>query len=267
MVNSQSPKTQERPQQTRPVSGADFVLFLLLVIAGFGVWAWFERGIIHEEPNEEYLLFSRGVTRQQAEVAAMQSEIGDVQKSLNAARLDQLKLDATIQTLSTLHPQLINNTTQSPVAPEVIKSYQDVKTQAQITKTLVGSLDQRLVLLKSNTDQAVFELEKNKLAVKAEFRQASNRFVLTKLVRKIAFTLAVVIPLVLLVRLVLWLLAKKRRMSTTEGFRPLLFPVIILLILIAYDAFGFAGAALAGIASLIWLLRQLKWPEKFVKPT
>ena len=267
MVNSLPAEAQERQQQTRPVSGADFVLFLLLVITGFGVWAWCERGLIHEEPNEESLLFSRGVTRQQAQVTAMQNEIGDVQKSLNAARLDQLKQDATIQTLATLHPQLTNTTTQSPVAPEVIKSYQDVKTQAQITNTLAGSLGQRLVLLKSNADQAASELEKNKLAVKAEFRQASDRFVLTKLVRKIGFTLAVVVPLLIVVRLVLWLLAKRKRMSTAEGFRPLLFPVVILLILIAYDAFGFAGAALAGIASLIVLLRQLRWPDKFVKPT
>jgi hypothetical protein len=266
MVNSLPATAQERQQRTRPVSGADFVLFLLLVITGFGVWAWCERGLTLEEPNEERLLFSRGVTRQQAQVTAMQNEIDEVQKSLNAARLDQLKQDATIQTLATLHPQLAN-TTQSPVAPEVIKSYQDAKTQAQITNALAGSLEQRLVLLRSNADQAASELEKNKLAVKTEFRKASDRYVLNKLVRKIGFTLAVVIPLLMVVRLVLWLLAKRKRMSTAEGFRPLLFPVVILLILIAYDAFGFAGAALAGIASLIVLLRQLRWPDKFVKPT
>jgi hypothetical protein len=261
MANPPAAKTQ----QTRPVSGADFVLFLLLVITGFGVWAWCERGLTYEEPNEESLMFSRGVTRQQAQVTAMQNDIGEAQKSLNAARLDLLKHDATIQTLTMLHPELATNATG--VAPEVIKSYQDAKTQAQITNTLASSLDQRLAVMKLNADQAASELEKNKLAVKAEFRKASDRYVLNKLVRKIGVTLAVVIPLLIFVRLVLWLLAKRKRMSTAEGFRPLLFPVITLIILIAYDAFGFAGAALASIASLIVLLRQLRWPEKFVKPT
>jgi hypothetical protein len=267
MANSPVAKAEEKLPQTRPVSGADFVLFVLLVITGFGVWAWCERGLSYEEPNEESLMFVRGVTKQQAQLKDAESEIAEVQKSLNAARVEQLKQDATTQTLATLYPELANPAPPSALVPETIKSYRDARTQSQITNALATSLEQRLAALKSKADQAASELEKNKLAVKAEFRQAADRYAFQKLARKVGFTLLVVIPLLVVVRLVLWLLAKRKRMSTTEGFRPLLFPVVILIILIAYDAFGFAGAALAGIASLIVLLRHLRWPEKFVKPT
>lgn len=212
-------------------------------------------------------MFSRGVKKQEAQLKDTENEIAEVQKSLTSARVEQLKQDATIQTLATIYSELANSAPPSTIAPETIKSYRDARTQAQIANTLATSLERRLALLKSSADQTASELEKNKLAVKAEFRKASDRYVLEKLARKIGFTLLVVIPLLVVVRLALWLLAKKKRMSTAEGFRPLLFPVVILMILIAYDVFGFAGAALAAIASLIVVLRQIKWPEKSVKPT
>jgi hypothetical protein len=266
MANSLPTKADEKIQRTRPVSGADFVLFVLLVVTGFGVWAWSERGLSHEEPNEESLMFARGVTKQQAQLKDVESEIAEIQKSLSAVRVEQLKHDATIQTLGTLYPEL-TNPGQTTLAPETVNSYRDARMQAQIASTLATSLERRLASLNSNADQAASELEKNKLAVKTEFRRANDSYVLWKLARKIAVTLLVVIPLLVVVRLALWLLAKRKRMSTAEGFRPLLFPVVILIILIAYDVFGFAGAALAGIASVIVVLRQIRWPEKSVKST
>src|SRR4051794_16432935 len=105
-------KSTQVEQTMRSPSGADLVLLLLLVMFGFGIWALVERGFTEllrsREPNQQKIMDRRDVTKHKAELADLQSEASETQKYLNAARLDQVKQNAAVQSFMNTYPELTN---------------------------------------------------------------------------------------------------------------------------------------------------------------
>jgi len=263
MADPQS-KNANSDSAMRSPSGADLVLLLLLIIVGFGIWALVERGFTlalrSREPNEQRIMDAHNVTEQKAQLTDKQNEIADVQKYLNAARLDEMKQKTTVDSFVALYPQLKNPSNDAP--PEVAKAYIEANRQAWLAHTLIASLESRLKGLKDETKILNSSLENNKETADSEFARAKGRYELIKRLGTFVITLAIVVGLLGLIRLGLFALAKRRRMSTAEGFRPFVLGLGALVILFAYDQFGYAGAALVGMLLLLLVLRRIKWPKK-----
>jgi hypothetical protein len=239
------------------------VLLLLLILVGFGIWTVVERGLTealrNQEPNEQKIVDARGVTKEKAELTGVQNEIGDVQRYLNAARLEQMKQNAAVQSFVSTYPEFANSTPNN-LPPETTRAYLEAKRQSQAANSVVSSLEQRLETLKTRSDAIGSQLEIHQEEAQSQFRWANGRYVVLK--RLGTFVATLVIALMALVRWLLWLLAKNRRMPTAEGFRPFLFALAALVVLFAYDQFSYAGAAFIGILLLLLWLRRINWPNK-----
>jgi len=264
MPDPQSNKANNQ-SATRSPSGADLVLLLLLIVAGFGIWALVERGVSYalrsREPNEQRIMDAHNVTEQKALLTEKQNEIADLEKYLDAARVDKMKQKTNVDSFVAMYPQL-RNPSNSDAPPELTKAYTEAIRQSWSAHTLVASLESRLLELKDETKTLTSSLGNNKEAADAEFARAKGEYELIKRLGTFVITLAIVVGLLGLIRLGLFGLAKRRKMSTAEGFRPFVFGLVALVILFAYDQFGYAGAALVGIVVLLFVLRKIKWPRK-----
>jgi hypothetical protein len=266
MADPRPADSKQNEDATRSPSGADLLSLLLLILFGFGVWAVVERGFTEllrkQEPNEQKLLDTNGVTKKKAELTDVQNEIAEIQKYLNAARLEQLKQNAAVQSYVLTYPQLQEASSSANVPPpETVKAYTETRRQAASAFTVVIGLEKRLAELKPRHEVLSAEVDANKEAVESQFRWANGWYVILKRVGTFVGTLAIVLVILWLVRIVLWIFAKKR-MSTAEGFRPFAWALAALVLLFAYDQFSFAGAALVGVLLLLVILRRIKWPQR-----
>lgn len=265
MATPQATPPTANESARRSPSGADLVLLLLLILVGFGIWAVVERGLTEalrdREPNEQKIMDEHGVTKEKAELTEVQNEIAEVQKYLNTARLEVMKQDAAVQSFLSTYPELANST-PSNLPPETTRAYVEAQRQSQAAKTVVSSLEQRLEMANTRLEAIGSQLENHQEAAQSQFRWANFWYVALKRVGTFVATLVIVIVLMMLVRWVLWLLAKKRRMSTAEGFRPFAFALAALAVLFAFEQFSYAGAAFVGIIVLLWWLQRIKWPNK-----
>ena len=257
-----SPNVSER----RSPSGADLVLLLLLILVGFGIWAMVERGLTealhNQKPNEQKIMDAHGVTKEKAELTDVQNEAAEVQKYLNAARLEQIKQNAAVQSFVSAYPDLATSISPNNVAAETTRAYVEARRQSQAANSVVSSLEHRLETLKARADAISPQLEDHQETAESQFRRANFYYVVLKRGGTFVVTFALVILLTALVRLVLLRLAKNKRMSTAEGFRPFVFALAALVVLFAYDQFSYAGAAFVGILLLLLWLRRVNWPNK-----
>src|SRR5687767_6878725 len=133
MADPQTAKPTQNEDTMRSPSGADLVSLLLLILFGFGVWAAVERGFTEllrqREPNEQKILDAHGVTRQKADLADVKNETIEIQKYLNAARLEQLKQNAAVQSYVATYPELANATSPANVPPDVTRAYTEARRQ------------------------------------------------------------------------------------------------------------------------------------------
>ena len=266
MADPRAEKPKENNNPRRSPSGADLVSLLLLILFGFGVWAGVEWGFTEllraREPNEQKILDADGVTKQKAELADVKNDTTETQKALNAARLEQLKQNAAVQSFVATYPDLANASSPANVAPDVIRAYTEARRQERSATTVVTSLESRLATLKAQADALTSELDLTTERAESQFRRASFRYTFVKRAGTIVITLAVVLVLLFAVRLLLWRMAEKKRMSTVEGFRPVELALAALVLLFAYDQFSYPGAALVGLLLLLILLRRIKWPRE-----
>lgn len=266
MADPQAPTSPQIENTTRSPSGADLVSLLLLILLGFGVWAVVEWGFTHvlreSEPNEQTILDAHGVTKQKAELADIKTEASEIQKYLNAARLEQLKQNAAVQSYVATYPELANAASPSPVPADVTRAYTEARRQERSATSVVNSLEARLNALKQQSDTLTAEVDQKTGPAESQFRWASFWHAVIKRVGTIIITLGLVTGLVALVRWLLWRMAAKKRMSTVEGFRPLELALAALVLLFAYDQFSYPGAAFVGLLLLLILLRRIKWPLK-----
>jgi hypothetical protein len=265
MASPQSATSTQQADGKRSVSGGDFVLLVLLVIAGFGVWFWVERTLTellhYREPNEERLMFERGITAQQAELTRAQNEIDELQRFLNAAQLEQIKQQANVSTLVSANPELASPDSASKAPADLVKSYWEARRQEVTGKVVVRELEERLQKRKAAATAAAAVFQTNKFTTQADFHRAHARYLLLKPLLTLLVVFVVVFVLLLLVDGVLWL-STGRRIAKTERFQPYLIVIALLLVLFGYQAFELAGAALIGIVVLIVLLRKIDWPRK-----
>ena len=269
MADPLAAKAKQDEDPRRSPSGADLVSLLLLILFGFGVWAGVEWGFTEllraREPKEQKILDAYGVTKQKAELGDVKSDTTETQKALNAARLEQLKQNAAVQSFVATYPDLANASSPATVPPDVIRAYTEARRQERLANTVVTSLESRLASLKAQADALTSELDQKTEPAESQFRWASFRYTFVKRAGTIVITLVVVLALLFAVRLLLWRMAEKKRMSTVEGFRPVELALAALVLLFAYDQFSYPGAALVGLLLLLILLRRIKWPRELNK--
>jgi hypothetical protein len=248
---------------TRSPSGADLVSLLLLILFGFGIWAVVERGFTKllgiREPTEQGFLDAREVTRQKAQLTDVQNEIAEIQKYLNAARLDEIKQKAAVQSYVLTYPPLQDAPSPANVAPETVRAYTETQRQSRSASSVVNSLEELLRDRNERREVLNAGIEYNTEVAQSDFRDAHDRYLILKRGGTFVVTVIIVAVLLWLVRVVLWILAKKR-MSTVEGFRPFALALAALVLLFAYDQFSYPGAAFVGLLLLLLLLRRIKWP-------
>ncbi|HEV2834823.1 MAG TPA: hypothetical protein VGW58_05875 [Pyrinomonadaceae bacterium] len=259
-------KEENNDTATRSPSGADLVLLLLLIMGGFGIWALVDRGVTYtlrsREPNEQKIMDAHNVTKQKAELTEKQNEIAEVDKYRNAALLEHMRHTATVESFVAFYPELRNPSPSNAPPPEAVKGYLEANRQALAASTLVAELERRRDDLKQQAITLNTSLESNKQAADSQFRSATSWYLIIKRTATFVITLVIV---GFLLRLVWWILrrfAGNRRLSTPQGFRPLVLGLGALVVLFAYDQFGYAGAALIGILILLVVLRRIKWPRK-----
>ena len=263
-----APQSQPIPNDNarRSPSGADLVLLLLLILVGFGVWAVVERGFTEalrsQEPNEQKIMQEHGVAKEKMDLTEVQNEIADVQKYLNTARLEQMKQDAAVLSFMSTYPGLAGTPAPPNSQPDVERAFTEARRQLEVANTVVKSLEHRLETSKTRAHAISSQLENHQEAAQSQVRRENFKYVVIKRLGTFVTTLVIVIALMALVRWVLWMLAKNRRMSTAEGFRPFVFALGALVVLFAYDQFGYAGAAFVGILLLLLWLRRINWPRK-----
>jgi len=266
MAHPQAAKQNQNEIAMRSPSGADLVLLLLLIMAGFGIWAVVERGLTAAlrswEPNEQRIMDAHSVTKEKAELTDLNNEIAEVQKYLNTARLEQVKQNAAVNSFVEIYPGLAGTPSPPNYQPDVERAFAEARRQREAANNVVKSLEERLASLKTKATTIGAELDAHQQAAESELRWTNGRYVVLKRGGTFLATLAIVLGLMWLVRGVLWWLAKKRRMSTTEGFRPFVLALGALVVLFAYDQFSYAGAALISILLLLLLLRRINWPKK-----
>ena len=268
MADPQPENSIQLSARKRSVSGGDFVLLVLIVIAGFGVWFLVDRTLTHwfhrYQPNEERLMFDRGVTAQQAELTRAQSEIDELQKALNAAQLEQIKQEANVRTLVSAYPALADEASRNKAPAELVKSYWDAKRQEHTANAVVSALEGRLQERKATTRAVASTFQQNKLDTQVRFHRETALYLLIKPALSLLTTFAIVFALLFLVDLVL-LLVTGKRIAKMGRFQPYLIVIALLLVLFGYQAFELAGAALVGIIILIIVLRKIDWPRKSAK--
>ena len=265
MADPPATTAKQTENAMRSPSGADLVSLLLLILFGFGIWAVVERGFTEllrsREPSEQKFMNASGVTKQKAELTEVQNEIAEVQKYLNAARLEELKQNAAVQSYQLTYPQLQDASSSSNVPPETFRVYTETRRQAMAASTVVSSLGERLKALKDRGEVLSAETDYHKELAESHLRSANSSYAILKRGGTFVVTLAIVVVLLWFVRMVLWAFAKKR-MSTAEGFRPFVWALAALVLLFAYDQFSFPGAALVGLLLLLIFLRRINWPIK-----
>jgi hypothetical protein len=252
----------------RSVSGGDFVLLVLVVFAGFGIWFLVDRTLTHwfssYQPNEERLMFDRGVTAQQAELTRAQTEIDELQKALTAAQLEQIKQEANIGTLVSAYPALADDASRNKAPSELVKSYWEAKRQEHTADAVVFALEGRLRERRSSARAVASAFQQNKLDAQVRFHRETALYLLAKPALSLLATFFIVFALLFLVDLVLLLLTGQR-IAKAKRFQPYLIVIALLLVLFGYQAFELAGAALVGIIVLIVVLRKIDWPRKSAK--
>jgi hypothetical protein len=264
MAGPQPQPTPNDNARRRP-SGADLVLLLLLILVGFGIWAVVERGFTemlrNQEPNEQQLMEAHGVTKEKMDLTEVQNEIADLQKYLNSARLEQMKVDAAVRSFMSTYPGLVGSPGPPNSQPDVERAFAEARRQSEAANTVIKFLEQRLETSKTRAQAITSQLENHQEAAQSQFRRAHLTYAVIKRLGTFIATLVIVIVLMAFVRWVLWLLAKKKEMST-EGFRPFVFALAALVVLFAYDQFSYAGAAFVGILLLLLWLKRINWPSK-----
>ena len=204
MADPQPAKPNAKEGAMRSPSGADLVLLLLLIMAGFGIWAVVEGGLSTAlrrwEPNEQKIMAAHGVTKEKAELADTNNEIAETQKYLNTARLELVKQSAAVLSFMSTYPGLVGTPAPPNFQPDVERAFAEARRQYEAANSVVKSLEEQLASLKTRAAQISGELDDHEQAAESEFRWRNGRYVVIKRVGTFLATLAIVIGMMWFVR-------------------------------------------------------------------
>ena len=264
MTNSSLEQSPKKLNDKIAISGAEIVLLLLLVIVGIGTWVWVDR-VVHlffHEPNEARLQGKYHVFERQDELLRIQNESHAIEAQLISARIEQVVQNNSMTTISEVYPET-KKYAEGSSAPsslaDAIKAYRDARMKEQIARQLIITLDDKLKPFEPQIEAARIRLEDAKESASDRLRWYQTADAFWKRSTVLAITLLVGWLLFGLVRRLVPANAREI-MWATQSRLPLLMVTGALFIMLAYQAFEVAGAALAAIVLLLVLLPRLPWP-------
>jgi hypothetical protein len=254
--------TELVPRNRLAVSGAEIILLIFLVMLGIGLWVWMEWAFTayYSEPTEQQFLNTQSINEKQERLTRLEAVRKEAANQVLAAELDQLKQQATIKSLETLHPDIGKLQQGTAVSAEAVKSYEAARAQELAASELINLLKARIEKATSDAEKLTQELDPEKQSAITGFKRAQTTYLLKKSATLFLLPLVIVALSLLVVRSFVNRLASGQ-VWTAQG--SILFFVVVcaLLILFAYQAFQLAGAVLIGMILFLFLLRRSKWPE------
>lgn len=242
------------------VSWIELLLLVLLVFSGMGAWAFTEKEVDSnlkpEEPKEDYFQRQAEVPILEEKLSSARSELAAVQAKLNEQKIDLAQQGFRLAALSAAHPELLDSTPPSATKtapPEMHQAYDKAKIELEAAKNLVNTLNEELVKsIKTVADLSSDLAAAQKLSAQ-KFNLAQQRFVTTKRMSTLLRT-SIFIAVFMLTALALTYIVTGRqlvgiRLGVVFGAAALL-----LLVLLAYQAFEMMGAALIGTLIVIVIL-------------
>lgn len=220
-------------------SGAEVIFLLLLVAFGMGLCSLVERNFnwYWTEPTEQRAFDTLRIKEKQEELTRLENKIKETEKQIDAAELEQLKQQASL-----------------------------AKPQEQTAQTYTTLLNDRARALKSETEKIAQTLKVEKQMAADKLGGERRRFLIAKFAASIFLPLiAVVITFFIGAGLLSWVAG--RRVWAIRGGRPVLLVAGVLLILLVYQVFEIAGAALIGIIVFLILLQRINWTPKVKRET
>lgn len=285
MTGSSANQSAKKPLAA---SGAEVIFLLLLVVLGIGLCGFVEKNfnLFWPEPTEQRAFDTPRIKDKQEVLTRAENSIKETERQLDLVAIDQLKQQAVQKSLepsspsSTPRPAGATSVSGSaaaagPVAPasprnfvsiEAERTYQAAKTQEQTSRAVYQSLLDRIASLKGASEQISQDLKVEKQMASDKLAGERRRFLLAKFGAAVGVPLLVVFLVFLFGAMMLRLFAGKRVWVFSGGL-PILFITGVLLILLTYQVFATAGAALIGIVVFLILLRRIRWTPALSKGT
>ena len=238
------------------ITWIELLLLIVTVAAGMGTWIVAKQVVeIREKTNEPLELNYQkdaNVLDVQAKLSAAQSEVAALQARLTQERVEQIKKQHLVDTLTEAQ-----KTDKPPAPADLEKARADFESTNDFISRLSTALDNKLTA--SNTAQ--IELETAKRRAASDLARAQIKFLWHKRwVTVKYFGIAVGVLLFLILAVVL-------EISRAGGFEVNLTIVFggaaaLLGILVGYELFALAGAALIGVLIVIIVLAHMPTKEK-----
>ena len=246
------------------ITWIELALLTLTVIAGMGIWIFVKQKVDlwqkTNEPIEATYQKQHDVPDKQAKYSFAQTELTTLQSKLIQERIDELRKYYLLENLTNA-PKTATPASAAPApSPTVNAELAKAKTDLEVTKRMTATLSSQQDEKIKAVAQAHIDLEAAKLSASANFAQAQVDFVRHKRLVALMYAGIAIIALLVLV----WVLVsaigiagrfKTRRTVMIGSAAALLF------ILIGYEVFELAGAALIGILVVITILALLPAPK------
>lgn len=255
---AQAPK--ELPSQNRlAISGAEIILLVFLVMLGMGLWVWMERAFtaFFSQPNEQQFLNTQRINEKQEELARLEALRKDAENQRLVAEVDQLKQQATMKSLETLHPGIDKLQQGASIPAEAAKTYESARAQKLAADELINLLNARIEKSKTDTYRVTEELKPHKESGTNGFQWAQTKYVWKKAVVLFFLPSMLILLLLFVVRGVV-----RGEVWTSQGSVLSLVVVGALVILFAHQAFQLTGGVLVGTILFLFLLRKIKWSPR-----
>lgn len=257
VAQNPSPRNINVPTPARriAVSRAEAILLLILVLLGMGVWGladWFVTSKAKGyEPREEEFQLARSLPRLQAGLSMTLDERKSTQEQLIKTRLELAAHESALAALEAF----------PSTAPTAAEARAETLRKREAAARLVNSLIARLTTLQAAADDLGASIEHARRGVAGDFYSEHWNFRVMKAVITLALSGLVLTMLV-------WGVSALRRAKAMRGKVPGLSAdgslmwwtmVGLILVLIGYQAFETAGAAVAGVFVLLVFLARVPW--------
>jgi hypothetical protein len=267
MADSRLEQHPKKDDARLAVSGAEIVLLILLVIVGIGIRMWVERGfhVFVRETSEARMLERYHIFEQQDELSRVLNERQALQSQLTNAQFEQLTQSTTMSTIAATNTgvEKYADGTSAPISfsTDAIRTYKDARMKELIASQLIASLNDKLKSYGSQIEAARMRLEDAKEAANDRLLLYRAGYSLLQRIAILVVTLLLGLLFFILVRA--FVPAKARAiMWTTQSQLPLRVVIGALAILLAFQAFDLAGAALVAIVALWIILPRIPWPAQ-----
>lgn len=239
------------------ITWIELVLLVLTVIAGMGIWVVIKQRVElsekADEPVEVNYQNQAQVLLRQTRYSFIQNELTTAQTKLAQEQIDERRKEYLLETLINAEKNPTSSPTRPATAPTPNTDIEKTKTDLVTTKRLIGYLTSEVKNKEQDSINAYIDLETAKRLASANFAESQFRFQWGKRFDTLYYGSIVIGGLLFLVWLIISIVGRlgrftASRVSVVGG------ATTLLAILIGYETFELAGAALVGVLVVIVIL-------------